>query len=206
MYFTATNFTRKEDSWEDCWYDPTLLEDVCETQYNYWISSTTWNPRIYKMAKDTDEIMAKDIGEITAITQDIQSVDYFLALPTGEIAYHSFEQAGGGGPSERLWIWQDGVTIDLSSGTLGNAGVDFFGVDTKNAVTWGEWNTKGIWFARPLTEGGVEKATLDTNLFGGNQHGDSKPRRVILADDGRLYGVFESSKLYRNVGLSDSTL
>jgi len=40
----------------------------------------------------------------------------------------------------------------------------------------------------------VEKATLDTRLFGGNFGSgySSTPLRIIVADDGRLYGVFES--------------
>lgn len=182
MFFAATEFTREENSWEEWYWDEELQQDVSETRTEYWIHDTTWMPRIYRMANDT--------GEITTITQDIQAVDYFLVLPTGEIAYHSYDQYGG--TNDRLWMWQEGTTIDLSSSALGNWGVDFFTVDTSNVVMWGEWNTRGIWFARPHTAGGVEKAVLDTNLFGGNQHGDSKPRRVIVGDDGRLYGLFES--------------
>ena len=185
LIFTATEFEREEDCWENCWWEQLpdgSGHDVCETQCNYWIPWTDWRPRIYRVVNDT--------GEITAITQDNQSIDYFLVLPTGEIAYHSFEQHGS--TNDRLWIWQDGTTIDLSSSAMGNFGVDFFTIDTKNAVMWGEWNTRGIWFARPRATSGVEKAVLDTNLFGGNIHGDSKPRRVIVADDGRLYGLFEN--------------
>jgi hypothetical protein len=182
VFFAGTEFERESETWE--WYewnDETQQEEVV-THTDYWIRDTSWNPRIYRMDKDS--------GEIAAITQDIQTVDYFLVLPTGEIAYHSFDQHGG--TNDRLWMWQSGTTIDLSSSAMGNWGVDFFTVDTSNVVMWGEWNTNGIWFARPRSAGGVEKAVLDTNLFGGNQHGDSKPRRVIVADDGRLYGLFES--------------
>ncbi len=81
-----------------------------------------------------------------ALTQENESVNYFLALPTGEVAYYS---------NNELWMWQNGTTIDLSSG--GGHGVDFFAIDTKNAVMWGEWNTRGIWFARPLPAGGVNR-------------------------------------------------
>lgn len=98
----------------------------------------SWNPRIYRRAKTTSEIMA--------LTQENESVNYFLALPTGEVAYYS---------NNELWMWQNGTTIDLSSG--GGHGVDFFAIDTKNAVMWGEWNTRGIWFARPLPAGGVKR-------------------------------------------------
>lgn len=184
LFFTATEFEREVDCWEHCWWEPDEQggHEVCETQCNYWIPWAEWNPRIYRVTKDT--------GEITALTQDNQSIDYFLVLPTGEVAYHSFERHGG--TNDKLWMWQEGTTIDLSSSAMGNWGVDFFTIDTKNAVMWGEWNTKGVWFARPRATVGVEKAVLDTNLFGGNIHGDSKPRRVIVADDGRLYGLFES--------------
>ncbi len=104
----------------------------------------SWNPRIYRRAKTTSEIMA--------LTQENESVNYFLALPIGEVAYYS---------NSELWMWQNGTTIDLSSG---DGHVDFFAIDTKNTVMWGEWNTRGVWFAQPLPADGVEKATLDTNL------------------------------------------
>jgi len=182
LFFSATEFTREENSWDECWWDEGAQQEVCTTRYDYWINHTNWNPRIYRVEKAT--------GEIIALTQANQSIDYFLVLPTGEVAYHSYERHGG--TNDMLWMWQSGTTIDLSSSAMGNWGVDFFTIDTKNAVMWGEWNTSGIWFARPRATVGVEKAVLDTNLFGGNIHGDSKPRRVIVADDGRLYGLFEN--------------
>jgi len=191
VFFTATEFTREEDSWENCWWDPETQQDVCETEYWYWINQTTWNPRIYRMDKDT--------GVITALTTDIESVEYFLALPSGEVAYQSWNQQTG---KSELWMWQADTTaqsratratIDLSTDV--SWGVDFFAIDTDKAVMWGEWAQNGMSFARPRSQehgGGVEKAFLNTNLFGGNNWGDSTPRRVIVADDGRLYGVFES--------------
>ena len=181
VYFAATEFTREENSWEECWWDQGAEQDVCTTHTDYWINQASWNPRLYRIDYDT--------GEVDDLTPDNTSVNVFIVLPTGEIAYQAYNIDTWTGGS--LYIWQAGQTIQLSNDTWG---VNFFTGDTKNAVMWGSWEDAGVRFARPRTAGGVELATLDTRLFGGN-FGDnysSTPLRIIVGDDGRLYGVFES--------------
>lgn len=177
VYFTGTTFER--DSWEECWWDDAAQQNVCTTVYG--VYTTTWNPLLYRMDNET--------GEIDDLTPDNTFVQFFVALPTGEIAYQSWNidtwQGGG------LYMWQDGSTIPLSGETWG---VNFFTGDTSNAVMWGSWEEYGVRFARPRAEGGAERATLNTRLFGGafSDEYSSTPRRIIVGDDGRLYGVFES--------------
>ncbi len=181
VYFSGTAFTRQENSWDECWWDEGAQTEVCTTRTDYWIQDTSWNPLLYRLDHET--------AAITDITPDNTSVNVFIVLPTGEIAYQAYNidtWTGGG-----LYMWQDGATIPLSDATWG---VNFFTGDTKNAVMWGAWEDPGVRFARPRTAGGAEKATLDTRLFGGNfgTGNCSTPLRIIVADDGRLYGVFES--------------
>jgi len=182
VYFAATEFTREDNSWEECWWDNLAQTDVCTTHTDYWINQTSWNPRLY--------IVDAGTGLIDDLTPDNTSLNFFIALPTGEIAYQvwNIDTYTGGG----LYMWQQGATFPLSSDTWG---VNFFTGDTKNAVMWGSWEEYGIRFARPRDrEVGIEKATLNTKLFGGafNDQHSSSPLRIIVGDDGRLYGVFES--------------
>ena len=186
LYFTATTFTVSGDSWCIMFDD----EGNCtEEETNYWIDGSSWQPRIYKRDVET--------GDVTAITQDNESIDFFLVLPSGELVFQSMNETTW---SNELSILQGSQKIDLSGG---NWGVDFFTVDSGNTVIFGQGDyygggDNGLRFARPRAEGGVEKASLNTSLFGAdNQNrgwGNPKPRRIIPGDDGRLYGVFEGGR------------
>ncbi len=143
----------------------------------------SWDPVIYKYTVSA--------GTVEAVTQDNQSVTTFLVLPTGEIAFEAYDTASY---KSQLYIYsQIGGLIPLTSG---NWGVDFFTTDSYNTVIWGEgsWESKGMYLARPMNDGTgrVESAQLDTRLFGSTESNQSSPRRVIVADDGNIYGVFES--------------
>ena len=167
LFFSASTFTR------DC-HDGTCF-----------MYPTSWNPRLYKIAAGS--------GDLSAITHDNQSITHFLVLPTGEIAYQSLNTNTR---KSKLYL-QDktGGTINLSSS---NWGVDFFTTDTNNTVIWGQFDPsqKGLYMARPLGDGSgkAQFVKLDTHLFGsaaGKGH-EATPRRIIVADDGNIYGVFES--------------
>lgn len=139
----------------------------------YWIDQTSWNGRAYKVDNET--------GDVTVLTQDNQWIEYFIALGTGELVYQSYNHNSYG---SGLYMWQNGQTIDLDTD---NWGVNFFTKDTNNTVIWGGWNSNGIRFAKPLATGGTENALLNTSNFASY----SQARRIVVADDGRLYGVFE---------------
>ncbi|MBV1884087.1 MAG: hypothetical protein KUG82_20775 [Pseudomonadales bacterium] len=186
LYFAATTFSVGGDSW--CMqYDEN--GDCIEEETNYWIEGSDWQPRIYMRDVDT--------GEVSAVTQDNESIDFFLVLPSGELVFQSYNETNW---QNELSILQGSQKIDLSGGSWG---VDFFTVDSGNTVIFGQGDysgtdENGLRFARPRTEGGVEKASLNTSLFGADNRnsgwGNPKPRRIIPGDDGRLYGVFEGGR------------
>ena len=180
LYFPGTTFARR------------CVDGTCV------MSAADWNPRIYRMKKAD--------WSVVALTQDNQKISYFLALTTGELAYQSINSQTG---DIALYLWQkssssmntNGTTINLTGSTVG---VDFFNVDTYNTIMWGGWAQNGIRFAKPATSG-IEKATLDTINFkpktedkcsvtkGVSASTPYPPRRIIVSDDGKLYGVFEES-------------
>ncbi|MCP4753051.1 MAG: hypothetical protein GY866_19355, partial [Proteobacteria bacterium] len=168
LFFAATTFEREEYATGEV--------------VSYSVSATQWDPQIYKMDQET--------GEISTVTQDNVTVDFFMVLTTGELVYQSTNIET---EQSKLYLYQGSSTIDL---TGAGWGVDFFARDDTNAVLWGSFTQTGIRFARPRSEGGVYKATMDTNLFGGAGGGDSsynsRPVRILVGDNGRIYGVFQS--------------
>lgn len=175
LYFPATTFTRS-----------------CDDAGNCTMNAADWSPRIYRVAVAD--------GSVIALTQDNQQISYYITLTTGELAYQSIDANG----NTALYLWQKGVdptinpngkTVNLTGNTVG---VDYFTADSYNTIMWGGWTESGIRFARPASSssGLIEKATLDTNIYSTGQSGDlfgnSFPAlRVIVGDDGRLYGVFQ---------------
>ena len=176
IYLVGTPFER--DEYQACWFDDAIDAEVCDPPY-YLLNITQWYGQNFKIDAAT--------GVSSTITQDTTSVDFFTVLPTGEVVYQIRDMTT---MQASLYLYQGTATIDLSTGGWG---VDFFAVDTQNAVMFGGWTTKGFNFTKPRGVG-VEKATLDTNLSGGGQDSSqlATPTRVIVGHDGRIYGVFQS--------------
>lgn len=190
MYFAATTFTRMDNSWEDCWWDDAKDEEVCEVFEDYWIDSWgDWNPRVYRYNSNT--------GDVAAVSQDTEYVGFFLVLPSGELVYQSWDNQNGGNTLKM--IRSNGEATPLTSD---DSWISFFAVDSSNTVLYGthNWNSNdsGIQMARPQSNGLTQFANLDTALFGSNSQNSGwqnpTPQRVILGDDGRLYGVFEGGR------------
>jgi hypothetical protein len=190
LYFAGTEFSIQEDSWEYCYWDDSNGQDVCEVETHRWINQTGWQPRIYR--KNVDEDTA------SAVTQDNEYIEFFSVLKSGELVYQSRNEQDW---TALLKMLQGSSVIDLTDGT--GWGVDFFTVDDRNAVIFGQadWSgngANGLRFARPRLTFGVEKASLDTSLFGGDNAnsgwGNPKPRRLLVSDNGRIYGVFEGGR------------
>jgi len=190
LYFSGTDFSTEKDVWENCFFDDAEQAEVCETQTNNWINQTNWQPRIFK----------REVGATTAttVTQDNEHIEFFSVLKSGELVYQSRNESTG---AALLKMLQSGSLIDLTDGT--GWGLDFFTVDDRNTVIFGQaegsgTGSNGLRFARPRTAGGVEKASLDTSLFGGDNGGSGwgnpKPRRLLVGDNGRIYGVFEGGR------------
>ena len=196
LYFAATEFTPVEESWTDCFWDETTDSEICEDEYYYWMEQPDWNPRIYKRDAFTQAL--------TAVTQDSEHIDFFVVLSSGELVYQSRTTTDW---QATLKLLQGESLIDLSGE---NWGVDFFTVDDENTVIFGQadWTgtgNNGVRFARPRAEGGVEKASLNTSLFGGDNNssgwGNPKPRRLLIGDNGQIFGVFEGGRdLYDDSG------
>ena len=140
------------------------------TVENDWVSSS-WEPRLYK--EDGE-------GSVTALTQDNEQVEFFLALSNGEAVYKTYNYDAN---EASLKVYQDGSTYVLTT----NDWLEFFAADTYNTVMWGgNWDQPGIQLARPVDGGGFKRTALETP-FGS---GSPTPKRVIIGDDGYLYGVF----------------
>jgi len=190
MYFAATSFTREQDTYQECSWDETTNQEICEGVTNYWIGGWgSWTPIVYKYAAD---------GTISNMSQDTEQVGFFLVLPSGELVYQSWNQETGGNVLKM--IKENGSVTPLTNDDMW---ISFFAVDSGNTVLYGteNWSSDdagGIQLARPNPRGRTDFANLDTSLFGSNSNGSGwqspTPLRVILADDGRLYGVFSGGR------------
>jgi hypothetical protein len=190
LYFAGTAFTVQTDSWDNCFFDESTQQEECVTETHAWLNNTDWRPRIFKRLVDE--------SSATAVTQDNEYVEFFSVLKSGELVYQSRNEQDW---SALLKMLQGTSIIDLTDGT--GWGVDFFTVDDRNTVIFGQadWSgsgSNGLRFARPRATFGIEKASLDTSLFGGDNGGSGwgnpKPRRLIVSDNGRIYGVFEGGR------------
>lgn len=188
VYFTATSFTRQEETW--CNQHDEQGNCISEENH-FWLDQVDWNPLIYKMSASDQAV--------TNISQDNEHVQFFLTLSSGEVAYQAWQDTNSGNLVLKV-VNSQGSVVNLSS----DSWVKFFTKDSENALVWGEedWNnsSNGLKMAKPIKDdnlGRFQFASLDTSLFGAQdqQNGgwsSPTPRRIIMADDGRVYGVFES--------------
>lgn len=189
MYFAATSFTRQEDSFCISFDDN---GNCTEEDTWYWLDFVEWNPLIYKMNASDQSV--------NNISQDNEHVSFFLTLSTGEVAYQAWQDNDSFGNLVLKVVNSAGSVVNLSS----DAWVKFFTKDSENALVWGEedWSSssQGLKMAKPIkddAQGRFQFASLDTSLFGAQDQSSGgwsspTPRRIIMADDGRVYGVFES--------------
>ena len=189
VYFTATSFERREDTWCNGFDNNGNCTDE-HTQY--WLDQVDWNPLIYKMNASDQTV--------TNISQDNEHVQFFLTLSSGEVAYQAWQDTNNGNLVLKV-VNSQGSVVNLSS----DSWVKFFTKDSENALVWGEedWNnsSSGLKMAKPIKDdnlGRFQFASLDTSLFGAQDQNSGwnspTPRRIIMADDGRVYGVFESGR------------
>jgi hypothetical protein len=190
MYFAATSFNREQDSYKDCYWNDATDQEVCTTVTDYWIGGWgSWMPIVYKYSADKT---------VTAMSQDTEQVGFFIVLQSGELVYQSWNNETGGNVLKM--IKESGAVTPL---TNDDVRISFFAVDSGNTVLYGteSWNNDdaGIQLARPNPIVGSDFASLDTSLFGSNNSNGGgwqspTPLRVILGDDGRLYGVFSGGR------------
>lgn len=192
MYFSATNFEViingnpcTDFEINESTGEQRCLIEASETS-DIWIDSSDWSPRIYKQDATTKEV--------TALTQDNNFIDFFSVLSSGEVITQYVDTSSY---ESTLSLIQGNQIIDLNTN---NWGVDFFTVDNGNTVIFGSndyhsnSSDNGIKLARPRAQGGTDLASLDTSLFSSTADDswrNTKPYRVILDNNGRIYGVFE---------------
>jgi len=155
---------------------------------NVWIDSASWNPTLYKYNPST--------AKADAMTQDNEGVQYFSTLTSGDIVIQG---------------WNDNTQKQTFAvlNTLGarinlletDWGLEFFTTDSESTVIFSDWtDSAGLRMVKPISPG-VHKTVLGLDKFAVNNAGSYQnptPRRVILADDGKLYGVFESWSSYQD--------
>ena len=146
---------------------------------NLYFMATTFEVTNNSINHDYTELLYKYNPETNItknISQDNEYIQYFSVLPNGEVAFQSYTNNG----ENALYLLQGDSKIDIQSGWY----IDFFTTDSYDTLILGNGDN-GINFARSLKTGGVQKTTLNTSKFGGT------PQRVIIADDGHIYGVFQ---------------
>ncbi len=209
LYFLASDYERICD----------LNTDGTENLSTCKVTQLDWKPVVYQVKKSD--------GVLKAITQDIEGVDFYNIMNDGTVVYQIREANTdasdatyvwdyfryyfqGSTNSKKLFVYKNGRTIDLSS-TAG-WGVNFFATDDHGTVIWGESKDNSsttsymcgastetfIRLAQINSDGGVNRASMSTKLFGGDSQGgcgDSEAtlRRIVNGGDNTLYGVFKGS-------------
>jgi hypothetical protein len=170
VYFLATAFEivdlgTDEDGEPELWWK--------------WVNDE-WAPKLYKhdIASETTTVLNQVAG----------SISHFIALSNGDVAALGIHNS----PITFEMIKADSSRIDLRYAD--DRGPYYMVADNNDTVVYSsEFDSAGLRFVTPAGTG-VEKTTLDTSLFArvkGGGYFDPTARRVILADNGNVYGIFE---------------
>lgn len=137
-------------------------------------------------------------GEAVSITPDNAYIQNFQVTKQGTVVYtyHNWEQSDSG---IKMVIGNSSnkLTDNMNDWwgnffyTIGDKGTIIYGSDT------GSWGDNGLWFAQqhPVISAAKVSLKLDTSLF--TSRGNSPtPSRVILGDDGYIYGLFHEDAGY----------
>ncbi len=152
---------------------------------------------LYRIAQD---------GTAQVISPDNVTIQNFIQVDNTTVVY-TYQSAGNSGLEMITNLDQEfPSTVALGDQAWWN---DFFyALDDSNTVIFSTNNSgnEGISFVQPRANGGIDPYKLDTSAFSSNDW-NTTPRRVILADDGGIYGLFEeqfnnpdgSSEVYANL-------
>ena len=148
-------------------------------------------PLLYRIKQD---------GTVRPLTGDNIDVRSFLQIDSDSIAYNYSSTNSSGLAILTNLSDDDGQisTVPIADQNYWDA--FFYALDDNNTVIFSsrDGNNSGIAFSQPSERfpGGAEKYSLDTSSFSPNGW-QTTPRRVLLADDGAIYGLFEES-IYNN--------
>ena len=169
VYYLGAKFTCDEWGW-------------CDVDWNT-------QPVIRKVSPD---------GTAQSITPDVLSIQSFVVTKTGYIVY-TYYDTNSGKAGIKMYDPQTNSTNELTPDDAYSWWSDcFFFVDDLETVIYGysaSYANPGIYFAQRSKKypGGRYVTMLKTDLFGSSEWNTS-PVRVIKADDGNLYGLFEDCK------------
>ena len=166
-------------------FTASTFETYCD-EWSCWLNNEDWTAILYSV----DPVN----GSLNQITQDSDYVEFYVALGDGNLVFSAYNYDTY--ESElKFWRKDTGGLVNLSDDGWG---VNFFTTDTEDTAMWGSWNEDGIRFARVREQGGVYKASLSTELFQEYSSNGSwmspYPLRVMVGDDGRLYGAFDGGR------------
>lgn len=153
-------------------------------------------PVLYRISQD---------GTQRKISPDNVSIQNFIQVNDTTVVY-TYQTGGNSGFEMITNLDQEAPsTVQLGDDAWWN---DFFyALDDSNTVIFSTTNTNnaGISFVQPKENGGIDPYKLDTSAFSSSRW-NTTPRRVILADDGGIYGLFEeqvnvneTSEVYANL-------
>ena len=156
-------------------------------QSSVWIDNTNWNPTLFKHIEAD--------GTTETLTQDNENIQYFTALNNGDVVFQGWNDT----TQKQTFALLKGNTGSRISMLEADWGLEFFTTDSESTIIFSDWtNSAGLRMVKPVGAG-VQKTVFGLENFAANNGGtytNPTPRRVILADDGNLYGVFESWNSY----------
>lgn len=135
-------------------------------------------------------------GEQIVITGDDLDILSYVKINDSSLVYNYQQPQSGESGLRMLTNITDERPSTVDLGESGYWNNFFYTVDDNNTIIFSQsgysLENSGIAFAQESTEfsGGVERFTLNTSAFA-TSNWDTKPRRVILADDGAIYGLFQ---------------
>ena len=177
-FFLANIFKVKNNGYCES-YDNSAATETCSKYINNFYITDDYNTpaQIYKYSIN---------NEVTTISQDNEEINIFLALKSGEVVYSS-KNANTGWVSN-LYMIKDNNKINLTHSNTDQ--LQFFATDSSNAVLFSKERRQNITVVKP-GRSGMLKTKINTSLFGKNAC-CTNIRRIIVADNGYLYGVFEN--------------
>ena len=158
------------------------------------------NNRDYYMQSPVVRKVSAEDGTATSLTSDMNFIQSFLVMKSGVLVY-TYQNWNSGMNDAGIKMY-DPVTGSTNKLTDDNAnqwwGNMFYSVDDHDTVVFGSADSMagGVFFGQRYgNTGGRYVVKLDTSLFGNNSGNGwtSAPTRLIIGDDGNLYGLFIES-------------
>lgn len=214
IYYLGRTFTvhSHTDEWCEEWdeYGNCVEWQQGDTHYDHIEYDWNTQPVIRKISvkKDPDGNPSYEDGHLlyedpVELTPDNDYISSFLVSKDGILVY-TFEnwEAGDYG----IKMYADGATNELTGETAGWWGQMFYLIGDGGTVIYGSagdaWGNEGIKFAQkhPVVPRSRKIVQLNTSLFT-SRNNSPTPSRIMMGDDGYIYGLF-----YEETGYWDELL